>query len=134
MTETVESLLELSETLDSRGGMSISGFSGLPAQPDQTRYAFLREGINPVDACEELAEAVALLVERPALLAALDAAKGRFAEDPEGAFAEQTRLRDRLAALNERLKDFGRRKVAVATKTEIASEAADAPYSGHETD
>ena len=134
MAETVESLLDLTETLDSRADMAISGGQGLPAPPDQTRYAFLREGINPVDAREELAEAVSLLVERPALLVALDAAKGRFAEDPEGAFAEQTRLRDRLAALNERLKHFGRRKAALAAKTEIAQEAADAPLSDLETD
>ncbi len=134
MGETVESLFELTETLDSRDDMAISGERGFPAPPDQTRYAFLREGINPVDAREELAEAVSLLVERPALFAALEAAKGRFAEDPEGAFAEQTRLRDRLAALNERLKHFGRRKAAVAAKTEIAREAADGPYSDLETD
>ncbi len=134
MAETVETLLELSETLDSRADMAISGERGLPAPPDQTRYAFLREGTNPVDAREELAEAVTLLVERPALLAALEAARGRFAEDPEGAFAEQTRLRERLATLNERLKHFGRKKAAIAAETEISREPADEPVSDLETD
>ena len=134
MAETVETLLELSETLDSRADMAISGERGLPAPPDQTRYAFLREGINPVDACEELAEAVALLVERPALIAALEATRGRFAEDPEEAFTEQTRLRERLAALDERLKHFGRKKAAIAADTEITRGLADEPVSDLETD
>jgi len=125
MTETVESLLELSETLDSHGQVAISGAEGLPAPPDNKRYAFLRESTDPVDAREELAEAVALLVERPALLSALEAAKARFEEDPEGAFAEQARLRERLATLNLRLKEFGRRKVGKPAETEISREVAE---------
>lgn len=125
MTETVESLLELSETLDSHGQVAISGAEGLPAPPDNKRYAFLRESTDPVDAREELAEAVALLVERPALLSALEAAKARFDEDPEGAFAEQTRLRERLATLNLRLKEFGRRKAGKPAETEISREGAE---------
>ncbi|MBT8431180.1 MAG: DNA primase [Altererythrobacter sp.] len=125
MTETVESLLELSESLDSHGQVAISGAEGLPAPPDNRRYAFLRESTDPVDACEELAEAVALLVERPALLSALEAAKARFDEDPEGAFAEQTRLRERLATLNLRLKEFGRRKAGKPAETEISREGAE---------
>lgn len=134
MGETVETLLELSETLDSRPDMAISVPRGLPAPPDKTRYAFLREGTDPVDAREELAEAVSLLVERPALLAALDAAKARFDEDPEGAFAEQTRLRERLAALDDRLKHFGRKKAAIAVETENSREPADEPVTDLETD
>ena len=59
-----------------------------------------------------LAEAVSLLVERPALEAALSAATARFERDPEGSIAEQARLRERLLALNERLKRFGRKKAA----------------------
>lgn len=134
MTETVESLLDLSETLDSRGDIAISGAQGLPAPPEPNRYAFLREGTNPVDAREELAEAVSLLVERPALLSALDDARVRFDEDPEGAFAEQTRLRERLATLDDRLKHFGRKKAAVAADTEISRETVEEPLSDLETD
>ena len=124
MTETVESLLEVAETLDSHGQVAISGAEGLPAPPDMKRYAFLRESTDPVDAREELAEAVALLVERPALLSALDATKSRFETDPEGAFAEQTRLRERLASLNTRLKEFGRKKAGVSAGLEISREDA----------
>ena len=55
---------------------------------------------------------MSLLVERPALAAALSAATARFERDPEGSIAEQARLRERLLALNERLKLFGRKKAA----------------------
>ena len=133
-TAFVESLFEVSETLDSREDVAISLAQGLPAPPDQHRYAFLREGTNPVDAREELAEAVSLLVERPALKAALDATRGRFDEDPEGAFAEQTRLRERLASLDDRLKTFGRKKAASAAELEIIQNPAEEPVSDLETD
>ncbi|KUO53646.1 MAG: DNA primase [Sphingomonadales bacterium BRH_c42] len=130
----IESLFEFAETLDSHGAHAISGAQGLPAPPDQNRYAFLREGSSPVDARAELAEAVVLLVERPALFVALEAARARFAEDPEGAFAEQTRLRERLAALEERLKHFGRRKAANAAARDLIRDPANAADSDRKTD
>ena len=133
-SELVESLLEASETLDSRGDMAISVAQGLPAPPEPNRYAFLREGTNPVDAREELAEAVALLVEKPALEAAVSAATARFDEDPEGSIAEQSRLRGRLAELNERLKNFGRRKAANAADVEFSEGSGPAPVHDLETD
>jgi DNA primase len=110
----VESLLELAETLDSRGALAICESRRFPAPPADIRYAFLDEGTPAGDACEELAEAVSLLVERPAIEAALAATIARFERDPEGSFAEQARLRAQLAAVDERLKAFGRRKAAAA--------------------
>lgn len=116
MSQIVESLIEMSESLDSDREIAISDIKGVPAPPDNKRYTFLREGTDPVDAREELAEAVALLVERPALMEALDQAKTRFDADPEGAFAEQTHLREQLTHLNLRLKNFGRRKAGLSAK------------------
>jgi DNA primase len=117
----IESLLELAETLDSRDANAICSAQGQPAPPADIRYAFLDEGHDPGAACEELAEAVSLLVERPALEAALAATIGRFDEDPEGSFVEQTRLRAQLNAVEERLKAFGRRKAApLATGNDTA--------------
>ena len=58
-------------------------------------------------------------------MSALEAAKARFDEDPEGAFAEQTRLRERLATLNLRLKEVGRRKAGKPAETEISREGAE---------
>ena len=106
----IDSLIEAAETLDFAADSPISLERGLPAPPDKTRYAFLDEGTDPGSAREELAEAVSLLVERPALEAAVAAATARFEQDPEGSIAEQARLRERLLALNERLKAFGRRR------------------------
>ncbi|MEO1729710.1 MAG: DNA primase [Pseudomonadota bacterium] len=120
----IESLIELTETLDSHGTNAISGEHGVPAPPDDLRYAFLREGTDPGEAREELAEAVSLLVQKPALEAALKATIARFDEDPEGCFAEQTRLRAQLTAIEERLIAFGRRKAGSAVGPNSESESA----------
>lgn len=115
----IESLLELAETLDSREATAIwQPTQGQPAPSADIRYAFLDEGTDPDAACEELAEAVSLLVERPALEAALAATIARFDSDPEGSFAEQTRLRAQLMATEERLKAFGRRKASAVPGTD----------------
>jgi DNA primase len=114
----IESLFELAETLDSRAAHAICTGQGQPAPPADIRYAFLDEGNDPGAACEELAEAVSLLVERPALEAALAATIARFDSDPEGSFVEQTRLRAQLNAVEERLKAFGRRKASQAAATD----------------
>lgn len=106
----IESLIELSETLDSQTTNAISGEQGYPAPPEDQGYAFLREGTSPGDAREELAEAVSLLAQKPALEAAMAATIARFDNDPEGSFAEQARLRLQLTTVDERLKAFGRRK------------------------
>ncbi|MEO0690383.1 MAG: DNA primase [Pseudomonadota bacterium] len=110
----IESLIEVTETLDSPAQNAIFGEHGLPAPSEDLRYAFLREGTDPGEAREELAEAVALLVQKPALEAALAGTIARFDEDPERSFVEQTRLREQLASIEDRLKAFGRRKAASA--------------------
>ncbi|WP_435200731.1 DNA primase [Qipengyuania sp. 902] len=108
----IDLLLEAAETLDLNSGSPISLERGLPALPAKPNFAFLDEGTDPDEAREDLAEAVSLLVERPALESALAEATARFDRDPEGSIAEQARLRERLLVLNERLKQFGRRKAA----------------------
>jgi len=114
---------QLAETLDSRAPTAICSLTqGQPAPSADIRYAFLEEGTDPDAACEELAEAVSLLVERPALEAALAATIARFDSDPEGSFAEQTRLRAQLMATEERLKAFGRRKAAAPVKHEVGTD------------
>lgn len=117
----IESLFEHAETLDSSAPNAICSSQGHPAPPADIRYAFVYEGNDPGAACEELAEAVSLLVERPALEAALAATIARFDSDPEGSFVEQNRLRAQLNAVEERLKAFGRRKAApLATDDDTA--------------
>ncbi|MEM7700880.1 MAG: DNA primase [Pseudomonadota bacterium] len=121
----IESIIELTERLDSHAQSAIFEAHGLPAPPDDLRYAFLREGTDPGDACEELAEAVSLLVQKPAIEAALAATIARFDEDPEGCFAEQTRLRTQLTAIEDRLKAFGRRKAARDPKDDTSQGGTD---------
>ncbi|TMM49825.1 DNA primase [Qipengyuania marisflavi] len=115
----IDLLLESAEKLDLHAQSTISLAQGLPAPPDTTRYAFLDEGTEAGEARKDLAEAVSLLVEKPALESALAEATARFESDPEGSMAEQSRLRDRLLALNERLKRFGRKKAATEGEQDI---------------
>ena len=126
----IDALLDLAESLDSAEPTTISPAIGLPALPDRNHYAFLHEGTSPDEAREDLAEAVSLLVERPALEAALAAATQRFDHDPEGSIAEQGRLRERLLALDARLRRFGRKRAATArpivSRTPASAEGAQA--------
>ena len=55
---------------------------------------------------EQLAEVIALMVERPVLEAALGAATARFDQDPDGAFAEQQRLLKRKLEFDRRLRQM----------------------------
>ena len=81
------------------------------------------EGTDPAGSREDLAEAVALLVERPALEAAIAEATARFDHDPEGAFAEQQRLRKRKLEIEVRLGQMARKRAASAALNEHASGA-----------
>ncbi|MBX7526704.1 DNA primase [Qipengyuania vesicularis] len=118
----IDSLMAAAETLDSLGESPISLPEGLPAPPANTHFAFLDKGSDPVDACEDLAEAVSLLVERPALEVALAQATARFETDPEGAFAEQQRLLKRKLDFEARLGQMASRKAAsvAARDSEVA--------------
>jgi DNA primase len=110
----IDSLIEAAEMLEPGANSPISADTGQPAPPDNARFIFLREDTDPAIAREVLAEAIALLVERPALDAALAQATARFATDPEGAIAEQSRLRERKLEIQRRLGHMASRRVADA--------------------
>jgi DNA primase len=110
--ETIDRLFDLSEALESGRQNPISAGEAIAPPPDNTRFTFLVEGSDPDAAREDLAEAVALLVERPALEAAIVEATGRFDTDPEGAFAEQQRLRERKLEIESRLGHMARKRAA----------------------
>ena len=129
-----EALLSLSPTepqlgaaidalLDGGASVPISAAGILKPPPDSACFSFLVEGTDPRIAHEDLAEAVALLVERPAIEAAIAAATARFETDPEGAFAEQQRLRERKLAIESRLGQMARQRAASAALDEHASGA-----------
>ena len=112
----VDYLLNLPSTagqgLERTGNSPISAAGILPPPPDKARFSFLVEGTDPDDARQDLAEAIALLVERPELEAAIAAATARFESDPEGAFAEQQRLRKRKFEIESRLGQMARKRAA----------------------
>jgi DNA primase len=110
--QAIDALLDASEALEAGAPNPISQLETLAAPPDNTRFSFLMEGADPQAAREDLAEAVALLVERPALEAAIAEATARFESDPEGAFAEQQRLRKRKLEIEQRLGQMARKRAA----------------------
>ena len=130
----LDSLLGHMEMLDSDPESPISPPDGLPAPPANTHFAFLDKGSDPVAAREDLAEAVSLLVERPALEAALAEATARFETDPEGAFADQQRLLKRKLEFEARLGQMASRKAASAARVPSQAPSADEPESGDKTE
>jgi DNA primase len=108
----IDRLFDLSEALEVGRERPIFAGEALAPPPDNTRFTFLVEGSDPDVAREDLAEAVALLVERPALEAAIAEATGRFESDPEDAFAEQQRLRERKLEIESRLGQMARKRAA----------------------
>jgi len=120
----VDALLDASEALEAGRGDPISALGKIARPPENTRFSFLLEGSDPQGAREDLAEAVALLVERPALEAAIADATARFDHDPEGAFAEQQRLRKRKLEIEVRLGHLARKRAAGPALEENFSGAA----------
>jgi len=132
LSQAISALLETAGTLDAGASDPISA-PAIPAPPaDSARYSFLVEGSDPQGAREDLAEAVSLLVERPALEAAIAAATARFETDPEGAFAEQQRLRQRKLEIESRLGHMARQR-AGATAPEKPSPETQAVADEQET-
>ncbi|OYW46346.1 MAG: DNA primase [Sphingomonadales bacterium 32-68-7] len=111
--------------------ISRPGISSPP--PDQAHYSFLMEGADPTMAREDLAEAMALLVEWPAVDSAIDAATARWDTDPDGTVAELGRLTKRKLELRARLGQMARKRAASAALQDERSEAGVAPDDRQET-
>ncbi|WP_340587782.1 DNA primase [Erythrobacter alti] len=134
VAQVVDYLLDNAQLLEAGEEPPISPSGILPPPPDNTRFTFLVEGSDPGAAREDLAEAVSMLVERPALDAAIAAATQRFASDPEGAFEEQQRLRKRKLEISERLGQMARKRAASAAEEDYPSDVADVTADEQETD
>lgn len=134
LAETVDLLLESAAALEDGAELTISANAVLVSPPDNARFAFLLEGSDPLGAREELAEAVSLLVERPALDAAIAEATARFEIDPEAAFVEQQRLRKRKLEIETRLGQMARKRAAIAAVQDQASSAPAPGTDGQKTD
>jgi DNA primase len=84
-----------------------------PTAWSDLRFGFLQPGVNAAQASAELAQAIELLVERPALEAALAKATVRFeGELSEEAFVEQQRLLKRKLEFDNRLRQMATRHAA----------------------
>ncbi len=134
LAQAVDFLLDHAEELEAAENSPISASDILPPAPDNTRFSFLLEGSDPDEAREDLAEAIALLVERPALEAAIAAATRRFDTDPEGAFAEQQRLRKRKLEIDSRLGQMARKRAASRALETDDTETGEWPVAEQETD
>jgi DNA primase len=86
-----------------------------PEEYSAMRFGFLADAIPPEQARSELAQAIGLLIERPALEAALKAATTRFESDlSEGAYAEQQRLLKRKLEFDARLRQMASARAGAA--------------------
>ncbi len=109
--EALADAMDDGAALDSDALSTILAQQGLsvPAPGDYATmpFGFLRDDLPPEQAHADLAQAVGLLVERPALDAALAAATSRFEADlTEGAYAEQQRLLKRKLEFDARLRQM----------------------------
>lgn len=104
--------------LESGGLATILAARGMaapaPEEYSGLRFGFLIEQAEEAQARVDLAQAVALLVERPALEAALAQATARFERDlSEGAYAEQQRLLKRKLEFDSRLRQMASARSAL---------------------
>jgi DNA primase len=133
--KAVDTLLDASETLETGGELPISALGSFAPPAGNTRFSFLMEGSDPQGARDDLAEAVALLVERPALDAALADATRRFESSfDEEAFGEQQRLLKRKLEFERRLGQMASKRAASAAQETAPPGAERQPAGEHELD
>lgn len=127
LARAIDDLLDRAHGVEAGGAHPISP-PGIPLPPpDQAHYSFLMEGADPSMAREDLAEAMALLVEWPALEHAIEAATARWDTDPDGTVAELGRLTKRKLELRARLGQMARKRAASAALEDERSDAGAAP-------
>jgi DNA primase len=135
LSRAVDILLDAAESLEIGESSPIKGLETLAEPPDKTRYSFLTEDSDPQAAREDLAEAVARLVDRPALESALAEATGRFERTLEDAdFAEQQRLAKALRTLDDKHRQTARRRAFAPARETLASVSGEAERTEQEMD
>lgn len=129
LQDSIDLLLEATGNLEHGESEAIFGKLDISSGKAVKHFAFLADDAQPGQAREDLAEAVSLLVERPALERALAAATERFAQSfDDEAFAEQQRLRKRKLAFEQRL---GQMASARADRSALET-SAPAEMQGHD--
>ena len=137
-TSLIDPVLGRAEMLEADGKKAIFDERWGSRSAEHSVSGLSREATDAATAREDLAEAIELLVEGPALEKALAAATERFEHDPEGAFAEQQRLLKRKLAFDARMGQMATRRIARAKPTRDLETAAvpqeNAERIGQETD
>ena len=126
----LEPVMNRAQTLEADGKKAIFDARWGSRSAEHSVSGLLDEATDAATAREDLAEAIELLVEGPALEKALAAATERFDHDPEGAFAEQQRLLKRKLAFDARLGQMATRRIARARPVENSKAAAASPEDG----
>ena len=126
----LDPVLDRAETLEAYGKKAIFEPRWGSRSAEHSAPGLHREANEAATAREDLAEAIELLVEGPALEKALAAATERFEHDPEGALAEQQRLLKRKLAFNGRMSEMAKRRIARATPATDSKAAAASPENG----
>ena len=134
----LDPLLAHAQTLEADEKSAIFAGRWGSRSAEHSAPGLLDKAHDAATAREDLAEAIELLVEGPALDKALAAATERFEHDPEGAFAEQQRLLKRKLAFDARLGQMATRRIARATPIRDSKAAAvpgdNGEHNGKETD
>ena len=115
--DAILEMFESGEALDSQGVATTLSKIGrevpVPSEFVGVRSDFLMESAPPAEARAALRELLSLLVERPALEAALAAATARHEQAfSDETFAEQQRLRKRLLEFDEGLRQMAGARAA----------------------
>lgn len=132
---SIDTLLEMADTLERGGQIPISAIQSFAPPLDKTRFSFLVEGNDPQGAREDLAEAVSLLVERPALEAALSDATARFEKTfDQEAFDEQQRLLKRKLEFERRLGQMASKRAAAPIQETAPDDPLDEARQGRQQD
>ena len=126
----IDPVMERAQTLEADDKKAIFDPRWGSRSAEQSAPGLPGQAKDAATAREDLAEAIELLVEGPALEKALAAATERFEHDPEGAFAEQQRLLKRKLAFDARLGQMAARRIARATPATDSKAAAAPPGNG----
>lgn len=130
--EALDSLIDQADGLEENQLPPISAVAPRGMVRAGLHYSFLDEDMDLERARVELSEAIALLVERPALDHAIKAATARFDEDPAGSYAEQQRLMKRKLEIDRRLGQMASERAAKpATNDDNDGNAVSPSSDGH---
>lgn len=125
LASAIDALLDAAEALESGTELPIWPQGAGTADAGLLPFSFLAPDVTENEARAGLADAVSLLIEGPALDAALARATARFESEPEEAFAEQQRLLKRKLEFKARLGQMAQQRAAGPVSAMVQIPASD---------